>query len=98
MRRVERRMGRYCLVFNCLCRDWEGAELHTADSLQMRSILPQTSCLCIKRAHFLLMHSCKARPKARIEYMKKKCAHTGAPLLTCRSILKYWSYFTRTTC
>ena len=31
------------------------------------------------------MHSAKARPKAHPEYMKRKCAHLGAPPLSCRS-------------
>ena len=41
-----------------------------------------------KRAHFLLMHSTEARPKALHEYMKRKCAQTGASSLTCCSCMK----------
>ena len=44
------------------------------------------------------MHSRKARPKARIEYTKRKCAQLGASSLTCCSIQKFWSYFARTAC
>ena len=51
-------------------------------------IVRRQTIRCMKRGRINPpMHSTKARPKARNEYMKRKYAHVGASPLTCRSFL-----------